>query len=89
MGQVAGTGHQRVPQIPTHLGEHAAPLELCSWKDREALPPVGDEYQQRFKRVNDRLPKAVSLSSIKLLVLVRCPFNGPHWSRGKECHRCK
>ncbi|KAJ9505315.1 hypothetical protein QJQ45_030003 [Haematococcus lacustris] len=38
-----------------HWGEHA--LELCSWKDREALPPVGKEYQQGYKRVNDRLPK--------------------------------
>ncbi|KAJ9518345.1 hypothetical protein QJQ45_010179 [Haematococcus lacustris] len=34
------------------------PLELCSWKDLEALPPVGKEYQQGYKRVNDRLPKA-------------------------------
>ncbi|KAJ9531221.1 hypothetical protein QJQ45_006663 [Haematococcus lacustris] len=33
------------------------PLELCSRKDREALPPVGKEYQQGYKRVNDRLPK--------------------------------
>ncbi|KAJ9523232.1 hypothetical protein QJQ45_024020, partial [Haematococcus lacustris] len=33
------------------------PLELCSWKDREALPPVGKEYQQRYMRVIDRLPK--------------------------------
>ncbi|KAJ9506744.1 hypothetical protein QJQ45_009879 [Haematococcus lacustris] len=33
------------------------PLELCSWKDLEALPPVGKEYQQRYKLVNDRLPK--------------------------------
>ncbi|KAJ9512364.1 hypothetical protein QJQ45_012852 [Haematococcus lacustris] len=33
------------------------PLELCSWKDREALPPMGKEYQQGYKRVNDRLPK--------------------------------
>ncbi|KAJ9504787.1 hypothetical protein QJQ45_007006 [Haematococcus lacustris] len=33
------------------------PLELCSWKDREALPPVGKEYQQGYKRVNDRLAK--------------------------------
>ncbi|KAJ9523133.1 hypothetical protein QJQ45_023874 [Haematococcus lacustris] len=33
------------------------PLELCSWEDREALPPVGKEYQQGYKRVNDRLPK--------------------------------
>ncbi|KAJ9525831.1 hypothetical protein QJQ45_009293 [Haematococcus lacustris] len=33
------------------------PLELCSWKDRDALPPGGKEYQQGYKRVNDRLPK--------------------------------
>ncbi|GFH17207.1 hypothetical protein HaLaN_13787 [Haematococcus lacustris] len=29
------------------------PLELCSWKDREALPPVGKEYQQRYKQAYD------------------------------------
>ncbi|KAJ9516574.1 hypothetical protein QJQ45_015256 [Haematococcus lacustris] len=34
------------------------PLELCSWTDLKALPPVGKEYQQRYKLVNDRLPKA-------------------------------
>ncbi|KAJ9534281.1 hypothetical protein QJQ45_007055 [Haematococcus lacustris] len=28
-----------------------------SWKDLEALPPIGKEYQQGYKRVNDRLPK--------------------------------
>ncbi|KAJ9508496.1 hypothetical protein QJQ45_012022 [Haematococcus lacustris] len=33
------------------------PLELCQWKDLEALPTVGEEYQQRYKLVNDRLPK--------------------------------
>ncbi|KAJ9524912.1 hypothetical protein QJQ45_005896 [Haematococcus lacustris] len=33
------------------------PLELCSWKDLKALPPVGKEYQQAYKLVNDRLPK--------------------------------
>ncbi|KAJ9505707.1 hypothetical protein QJQ45_006423 [Haematococcus lacustris] len=33
------------------------PIELCRWDDLEALPPVGKEYQQRYKRVNDRLPK--------------------------------
>ncbi|KAJ9509727.1 hypothetical protein QJQ45_011272 [Haematococcus lacustris] len=33
------------------------PLELCSWRDRESLPPVGKEYQQGYKLVNDRLPK--------------------------------
>ncbi|GFH09409.1 hypothetical protein HaLaN_04540 [Haematococcus lacustris] len=38
------------------------PLELCSLKDKEALPPIGKEYQQGYKLVNDRLPKAVSLT---------------------------
>ncbi|KAJ9510699.1 hypothetical protein QJQ45_027671 [Haematococcus lacustris] len=33
------------------------PLELCQWEDLEALPPIGNEYQQGYKRVNDRLPK--------------------------------
>ncbi|GFH11225.1 hypothetical protein HaLaN_06694 [Haematococcus lacustris] len=33
------------------------PIELCQWDDLEALPPVGEEYQQRYKLVNDRLPK--------------------------------
>ncbi|KAJ9529511.1 hypothetical protein QJQ45_013864 [Haematococcus lacustris] len=33
------------------------PRELCRWDDLEALPPVGREYQQGYKRVNDRLPK--------------------------------
>ncbi|KAJ9527433.1 hypothetical protein QJQ45_025704 [Haematococcus lacustris] len=36
------------------------PLELCRWKDLEALPLVGEEYQQGYKRVNDRLPKPTS-----------------------------
>ncbi|KAJ9527441.1 hypothetical protein QJQ45_025722 [Haematococcus lacustris] len=26
------------------------PLELCSWKDLEALAPIGKEYQQGYKR---------------------------------------
>ncbi|KAJ9534451.1 hypothetical protein QJQ45_016148 [Haematococcus lacustris] len=33
------------------------PLELCRWTDLEALPPIGKEYHQRYKLVNDRLPK--------------------------------
>ncbi|GFH32588.1 hypothetical protein HaLaN_31833, partial [Haematococcus lacustris] len=33
------------------------PLELCRWDDLEALPPVGKEYQQGYKRLNGRLPK--------------------------------
>ncbi|KAJ9508786.1 hypothetical protein QJQ45_028095 [Haematococcus lacustris] len=32
-------------------------LELCSYEGLEALPPVGKEYQQGYKLVNDRLPK--------------------------------
>ncbi|KAL6748919.1 hypothetical protein V8C86DRAFT_3146122 [Haematococcus lacustris] len=33
------------------------PIELCIWDDLEALPPIGKEYQQGYKLVNDRLPK--------------------------------
>ncbi|KAJ9508736.1 hypothetical protein QJQ45_028032, partial [Haematococcus lacustris] len=33
------------------------PLELCSYEGLMALPPIGTEYQQGYKRVNDRLPK--------------------------------
>ncbi|KAJ9529321.1 hypothetical protein QJQ45_008001 [Haematococcus lacustris] len=33
------------------------PIELCRWDDLEALAPIGKEYQQGYKRVNDRLPK--------------------------------
>ncbi|KAJ9516401.1 hypothetical protein QJQ45_011079 [Haematococcus lacustris] len=33
------------------------PLELCSYEGLEALPTVGTEYQQGYKRVNGRLPK--------------------------------
>ncbi|KAJ9509297.1 hypothetical protein QJQ45_001749 [Haematococcus lacustris] len=33
------------------------PIELCSYEGLEALPPVGKEYQQHYKLVNDRLPK--------------------------------
>ncbi|KAJ9524762.1 hypothetical protein QJQ45_024384, partial [Haematococcus lacustris] len=29
------------------------PLELCSCNDKESLHPVGEEYQQRYKLVND------------------------------------
>ncbi|KAJ9509080.1 hypothetical protein QJQ45_001569 [Haematococcus lacustris] len=32
------------------------PLELCSCGGLEALPPVGKEYQQSYKLVNDRVP---------------------------------
>ncbi|KAJ9526955.1 hypothetical protein QJQ45_025337 [Haematococcus lacustris] len=42
---------------PIMRGCQLCVAELCSWKDREALPPVGKEYQQGYKRVNDRLPK--------------------------------
>ncbi|KAJ9526598.1 hypothetical protein QJQ45_017641 [Haematococcus lacustris] len=40
------------------------PLELCGWKDREALPPIGKEYQQGYKLVNDRLPKQAALQTM-------------------------
>ncbi|KAJ9520299.1 hypothetical protein QJQ45_030238 [Haematococcus lacustris] len=33
------------------------PLELCSYEGLEALPTIGKEYRQRYKLVNDRLPK--------------------------------
>ncbi|KAJ9512172.1 hypothetical protein QJQ45_012679 [Haematococcus lacustris] len=33
------------------------PIELCRWDDLYALPPIGKEYQQGYKLVNDRLPK--------------------------------
>ncbi|KAJ9511938.1 hypothetical protein QJQ45_004465 [Haematococcus lacustris] len=33
------------------------PIELCQWADLKALPAIGKEYQQRYKLVNDRLPK--------------------------------
>ncbi|KAJ9509659.1 hypothetical protein QJQ45_011328 [Haematococcus lacustris] len=33
------------------------PLELCNYEGLEALPPIGKEYEQGYKRVNDRLPK--------------------------------
>ncbi|KAJ9506130.1 hypothetical protein QJQ45_016512 [Haematococcus lacustris] len=33
------------------------PIELCSYEGLKALPPIGKEYQQGYKRVNDRLPK--------------------------------
>ncbi|KAJ9505277.1 hypothetical protein QJQ45_011692 [Haematococcus lacustris] len=50
-GQVAG---QNLPRIGESMQR---PIELCQWDDLEALPPVGEEYQQRYKLVNDRLPK--------------------------------
>ncbi|KAJ9530368.1 hypothetical protein QJQ45_000738 [Haematococcus lacustris] len=37
------------------------PIELCQWDDLEALPSIGKEYQQRYKLVNDRLPKCYSV----------------------------
>ncbi|KAJ9509474.1 hypothetical protein QJQ45_001914 [Haematococcus lacustris] len=57
MGQVAGPGHQPCLNLQ-RIGESMhRPLELCSYEGLEALPPVGKEYQQGHKRVNDRLPK--------------------------------
>ncbi|KAJ9526195.1 hypothetical protein QJQ45_009659 [Haematococcus lacustris] len=50
-GQVAGPGHQPVGESMRR------PLEMCSWKGLEALPASGEEYQQCYKLVNDRLLK--------------------------------
>ncbi|KAJ9531242.1 hypothetical protein QJQ45_006693 [Haematococcus lacustris] len=33
------------------------PLELCRYEGLMALLPIGKEYQQGYKRLNDRLPK--------------------------------
>ncbi|KAJ9505743.1 hypothetical protein QJQ45_029263 [Haematococcus lacustris] len=45
-------------QLPLSIGESMQrPIELCQWDDLEALPAIGEEYQQRYKLVNDRLPK--------------------------------
>ncbi|KAJ9528615.1 hypothetical protein QJQ45_020409, partial [Haematococcus lacustris] len=43
-----------------HRGEHAAPLELCSYEGLEAVPPIGKEYQQGYKRVNDGTPNTIN-----------------------------
>ncbi|KAJ9534600.1 hypothetical protein QJQ45_022182 [Haematococcus lacustris] len=51
------------------------PLELCRWDDLEALPPIGKEYQQGYKRLNDRLPKR--LPACKLLPRVDKPSKPP------------
>ncbi|KAJ9525466.1 hypothetical protein QJQ45_003124 [Haematococcus lacustris] len=46
------------PPMGQRIGESKQrPLELCSYEGLEALPPIGKEYQQGYKRVNDRLPK--------------------------------
>ncbi|KAJ9528990.1 hypothetical protein QJQ45_000552 [Haematococcus lacustris] len=42
---------QRIGESKQH------PLELCSYEGLKALPPIGKEYQQGYKRVHDRLPK--------------------------------
>ncbi|KAJ9531387.1 hypothetical protein QJQ45_006909 [Haematococcus lacustris] len=40
------------------IGENKQrPLELCSYEGLMALPPIGKEYQQGYKRLNDRRPK--------------------------------
>ncbi|KAJ9505478.1 hypothetical protein QJQ45_009489 [Haematococcus lacustris] len=41
------------------------PLELCSYEGLEALPPVGKEYHQGYKRVNDRLPKVKQINRVR------------------------
>ncbi|KAJ9529242.1 hypothetical protein QJQ45_007932 [Haematococcus lacustris] len=42
---------------PASTSSALGPLELCSYEGLKALPPIGKEYQQGYKRVNDRLPK--------------------------------
>ncbi|KAJ9514386.1 hypothetical protein QJQ45_012397 [Haematococcus lacustris] len=57
---VTGLGPQTgYPQPASALGalRMQRPLELCSYESLEALPTVGKEYQQGYKRVSDRLPK--------------------------------
>ncbi|GFH22107.1 hypothetical protein HaLaN_19518 [Haematococcus lacustris] len=39
------------------MGSMQCCLAAVIWTDLRALPPVGKEYQQRYKLVNDRLPK--------------------------------
>ncbi|GFH07723.1 hypothetical protein HaLaN_02565, partial [Haematococcus lacustris] len=34
------------------------PLELCGYEGLEALPPIGEGYQQRYKLVDDRQPNS-------------------------------
>ncbi|GFH16611.1 hypothetical protein HaLaN_13060 [Haematococcus lacustris] len=56
----SGSGQQVQGQgkAAKRIGESKQrPLELCRWDDLKALPPIGKEYQQGYKRVNDRLPK--------------------------------
>ncbi|GFH15894.1 hypothetical protein HaLaN_12216, partial [Haematococcus lacustris] len=59
------------------------PIELCQWDDLEALPPIGTAYQQGYKLVNDRLPKAVSLTEHKAVSFDEVPSG-----LGGKCHRC-
>ncbi|KAJ9509055.1 hypothetical protein QJQ45_001536 [Haematococcus lacustris] len=49
-----GPHHRGIKLLPGHW---ESPLELCSYEGLMALPPIGKEYQQGYKRVNDRLPK--------------------------------
>ncbi|KAJ9524793.1 hypothetical protein QJQ45_024424 [Haematococcus lacustris] len=53
----AGQVNQRLVRPAWSLRHAKYVRGLQCWKDREALPPVGKEYQQGYKRVNDRLPK--------------------------------
>ncbi|KAJ9525933.1 hypothetical protein QJQ45_009409 [Haematococcus lacustris] len=52
-----GHGWEAVPVCRRYLERMQFPLDLGKWKDLESLPPVGKEYQQRYKLVDDRLPK--------------------------------
>ncbi|KAJ9507975.1 hypothetical protein QJQ45_021307 [Haematococcus lacustris] len=54
-----------VEKLHWRIGESVQrPIELCQWDDLEALPAIGKEYQQGYKRVNDRLPKKCKLHTL-------------------------
>ncbi|KAJ9513229.1 hypothetical protein QJQ45_029507 [Haematococcus lacustris] len=55
---IAPISDARLLVTAAYWGSIQRPLELCSYEGLEALPPAGKEYQQRYKLVNDRLPKA-------------------------------
>ncbi|KAJ9533357.1 hypothetical protein QJQ45_026405, partial [Haematococcus lacustris] len=57
MGQVADRDTNPCLNFQRIGESKQRPLELCSWKDLDALAPIGKEYHQRYKLVNDRLPK--------------------------------
>ncbi|KAJ9533386.1 hypothetical protein QJQ45_026388, partial [Haematococcus lacustris] len=53
------------------------PLELCRWEGLEALPPIGKGYHQRYKLVNDRLPKKLCALDACDALLASAGFGDP------------